>query len=552
MTDWARCRVAPDGTHHLLDGRPLYEQRYDEVLSFHHPGLAAVRSGREAWHITADGDAAYPQRFLRSFGFYEGRAAVVDRDGWHHVLPNGRPAYAARHAWCGNYQEGRCPVRLAEGHYRHIGVDGPPAYDELWRYAGDYRHGVAVVQAEDGQHTHVDLDGRLVHGRWFFDLDVFHKGFACARDADGWLHVDRAGQPAYERRFAMVEPFYNGQARVELLDGGLEVINELGRAVQELRPAQADEFHALSADMVGYWRTMTLAAAVELGIPEALPAATQEVSLRCGIAADGAARLLGALAELAVVESPGGTWRLTRRGRLLRAKDPESLATAAIEYAGPLLDRWRALPEALRSAHWRPTDIFREVAASPERRTLHHEMLSSYAIHDYGPLVEHLPIHPGDDVVDAGGGSGALAERVAARWPTPRDVRFDLPEVARKASGRPPGESWGGDFFEAWPFQADVVLLARVLHDWDDDRAVQILRRAREALRPGGRLAILEMVLQADGWRGRLCDLHVRAMTGGRERRRADFDLLLATSGFTGGAVCGNDGLVQVLTAAVR
>ena len=55
--------------------------------------------------------------------------------------------------------------------------------------------------------------------------------FARARDGDGWMHVDLHGSPAYARRFAAVEPFYNGQARVERFDGGLEVINEQGQSL---------------------------------------------------------------------------------------------------------------------------------------------------------------------------------------------------------------------------------------------------------------------------------------------------------------------------------
>ena len=79
----------------------------------------------------------------------------------------------------------------------------------------------------------------VIHGRWFVDLDVFHKGLARARDADGWTHIDRCGEPAYARRFAQVEPFYNGQAGVERDDGGLEVIDSTGAVLVELRPARS-------------------------------------------------------------------------------------------------------------------------------------------------------------------------------------------------------------------------------------------------------------------------------------------------------------------------
>jgi len=68
------------------------------------------------------------------------------------------------------------------------------------------------VQRDDGKATHVEADGRLLHGHWFLELDVFHKGFARARDANGWYHINRGGQPAYRARYEAVDCFYNRQA----------------------------------------------------------------------------------------------------------------------------------------------------------------------------------------------------------------------------------------------------------------------------------------------------------------------------------------------------
>lgn len=236
MSDWARARIAPDRTHHLIDDEPLYAARFDEVLAFHPPGLAPARRRGEAWHIDARGEPAYARRFRRTFGFYELRAAAEGEDGWLHILPDGVELYPERYAWCGNYQGGRCAVRNREGLYLHLDAEGRPACAARWRYAGDYREGSAVVQGEDGRSTHVDARGALIHGRWFLDLDVFHKGFARARDEQGWTHVDMRGRPIHARRFAMVEPFYNGQARVERFDGALEVIDESGGTLVETRP----------------------------------------------------------------------------------------------------------------------------------------------------------------------------------------------------------------------------------------------------------------------------------------------------------------------------
>lgn len=235
---WRDCVPAASGTHHVVCDRPAYEARFDEVLKFHEPGLAPVRRGDLAWHIDANGSAAYANRYRRTFGFYEGLAAVVADYGWHHIGVNGFVAYVVAHAWCGNFQEGRCAVRRHDGTYVHITADGRPAYAHAWRYAGDYRDGRAVVQASDGLSTHIDGAGQLAHARWFLDLDVFHKGFARARDAGGWMHIERAGRPLYATRFASVEPFYNGQARVECFDGALEIIDERGETVGQLREPQ--------------------------------------------------------------------------------------------------------------------------------------------------------------------------------------------------------------------------------------------------------------------------------------------------------------------------
>lgn len=212
-------------------------RRYLEVLKLHPPGLAAARDSSGWLHIDVHGDPAYSNRYRRTFGYYEGLAAVdAGEEGWFHIRPDGAPATTRRWAWAGNFQGGRCTVRQRDGAYLHIRADGEPAYAARWRYAGDYRDGLAVVQGQDGRSTHIDLDGTTTHGRWFLDLDVFHKGFARARDDLGWMHVDLEGEPTYARRFAAVEPFYNGQARVERFDGGLEVIDEQGETLVELRP----------------------------------------------------------------------------------------------------------------------------------------------------------------------------------------------------------------------------------------------------------------------------------------------------------------------------
>lgn len=533
---WRETVVAPSGTHHLRGGSPLYADRFDAVLAFHEPGLAPVRMGDDAWHVRLDGSPAYSRRFLQTFGFYEGRAAVESSSGWHHILPDGSDLYAERLAWCGNFQGSRCTVRDEGWRYHHLTLEGKPAYQARWRYAGDFRDGMAVVQAEDGRSTHIDLHGGFVHGAWFLDLDVFHKGYARARDDAGWTHVDTAGEAIYARRFAAVEPFYNGQARVECFDGRLAVIDETGELVGELRAPLRSDFATLSSDLVGFWRTQTICAAVELGVVEALPAKTRELAHVCGLEPARARRLLRALAELGLTRLVDGSWTLTERGAHLRASHPMTLGGAAIEYGRFFTDMWRSLPAAMRQeSAWSAPDIFAEVAADASRSTRHHVMLSSYARHGYGAVPQALGLQGHERVIDAGGGLGTLAAMLTETYPCLHVIVLDRPEVIRQAAAplAPRGvELRTADIFAPWGVSADAVVMARVLHDWDDGPALQLLRHARAALGHGGRLFVIEMLIAEDSVAGSTCDLHLLMATGGMERTAGQYRALLEQAGF--------------------
>ena len=76
------------------------------------------------------------------------------------------------------------------------------------------------------------------------------------------------------------------------------------------------------------------------------------------------------------------------------------------------------------------------------------------------------------------------------------------------------------------------MVMARVLHDWDDAPALRLLLCARRALPSGGRLFLVEVVMPENGVAGSLCDLHLLMATGGRERTAAEYAALLGEAGF--------------------
>ena len=539
---WKEFGIATDGTHHLHQGIPAYAPRFHEVLKFHSPGLAPVVDGTGAYHVTPDGQPAYQDRYRKTFGFYEDRAAVQSEKGWLHILPSGGPLYSERYDWCGNFQQGRCPVRNYHGQYFHIKLEGTAAYEEKYRYAGDFRDGFAVVQREDGHHTHIDELGHLVHGRWFLDLDVFHKNYARACDRNGWHHVDSTGKPLYEGRFKAVEPFYNGQARVESYDGALSVIDETGDTLIQLRTPSKSPLEELSTDMVGVWKTQAIGAAVSVGIFESLPSSAEDLEKACRLGESMVPRLLRGLLELGLVwRDSQGIYHTTDKGAPLSKASQGSMAPAALHWSRHSSPAWHSLELSLRSGE----PYFERTYGENFFDWLQHEAgdlkicksaLASYARHDYQALADAVDFGVHDSVFDVGGGTGELAFALLRLFPKLVATVMDRPEVIGNA--KPPEDLASrcsfipGDFFKKWPVTADAVILARVLHDWPDNDAVRILRRAREVLTEEGILYVVEMALDDSGGAGGLLDLNMLVMTGGRERTQQQFEVLFKRAGF--------------------
>ena len=539
---WRKYRISEDASHHVYRGRPAYPSRFHEVLKFHEPGLAPVRDSSGGYHITPDGLEAYKPRHIRTFGFYEGRAAVHSEDGWFHILPDGESLYRERYAWCGNFQESRCTVRLVSGEYFHITGDGSSSYKERYRYAGDFKDGHAVVQREDGKHTHIDVSGRLLHGRWFHDLDVFHKRYARACDSNGWHHVDMTGEPLYIERFKNVEPFYNGQARVEGFDGSLSVIDESGKVLLELRKPSQSNLEQLSGDMVGLWRTQTIRAAVELGVLESLPASAEEVERQTQVHGSVAPRLMRALTELGLVwRDTEDDYHPTERGSLLMRSHPISLADAARHWGRESYEAWSGITRSLltgESAFERlhGKSFFDWIRDRPADLQAYHSAMSTYARHDYRDLADSVEFTAHDSILDAGGGTGELAFALLRSCPGLVATVMDRAEVVEGV--RPPADLEGrcrfikGDLFQKWPVTSDAVILARVVHDWPDSDALRILRRAREAMPKDGTLYVVEMVLDEETGQGGLLDLNMLVMTQGAERTEEQFRDILREAGF--------------------
>lgn len=307
-----------------------------------------------------------------------------------------------------------------------------------------------------------------------------------------------------------------------------------------------DELRSL---VTGYRISAALSVAAELAISDELAAGPRTVTdLAAAVSADPDAlhRLLRALAAVGVYAvQPDGSFANTPLGEGLRSDLRGSLRPLARTLGDPATwSAWGHLRHSVRTGqpafealHGQDVWAYRE-AHSDANAVFNDNMtaLSSLVADAVAAAYDFTDIA---SVVDVGGGQGILLDAVMARYEHLAGTVFDLPHVVAdappagaSASVRPRWSTATGSFFDAVP-EADAYLLKSVLHDWPDDRCVDILRTCNRTLRPGGVVLVVELVLDRPGREAFVAfsDLNMLALPGGRERTEQEYAALFGAAG---------------------
>jgi len=144
-------------------------------------------------------------------------------------------------------------------------------------------------------------------------------------------------------------------------------------------------------------------------------------------------------------------------------------------------------------------------------------------------------------VVDVGGGHGALITSILQANPKVKGILFDAPPVIEGARANIEAagladrcETVAGDFFKSVPTGGDAYFMKWIIHDWNDDRAITILRNIRNQMQPNGKVIIVDAVVPENNEPdfSKFFDLNMMVMTGGKERTEKEFAQLLSAAGF--------------------
>lgn len=307
---------------------------------------------------------------------------------------------------------------------------------------------------------------------------------------------------------------------------------------------------ALDQMISGHWVAQAIYVAAKLGVADHLgdgPRAVGELARAVGADPGALYRLLRALASHGVfTEVAPQCFALTPIGAYLRSGVPGSLRALALTVNeldwrawGHMLHSLRTGEPAFAQVHgMNPFEYFQR---HPEVGAMFDEAMTAFVTEHGLAVAAAYDFTPFAEVVDVGGGHGALMSAVLRASPATRGVIVDLPSVVAGAKQRIEAaglasrcDCVAGDFFVSVPAGADAYVLASIIHDWDDERGVAILGSCRRAIGEHGKLLLVEMVLPPGDapFAGKWLDLEILVCFGGRERTAAEYETLLSRAGF--------------------
>jgi len=303
--------------------------------------------------------------------------------------------------------------------------------------------------------------------------------------------------------------------------------------------------------MLAYNLTQMLYVVVKLGIPDVLARGPKQVDELAAIVdahSSSLYRVLRALASQGVfTEEPEGHFALTSLSELLRSDVPDSLRPFALSYGEPWW--WSAWGNLLHSVQTGETafdsvhgmGLFEYLNQSPDAASIFNANMTAMTAQEGKAVAMAYDFSHIRTLVDVGGGHGELVSAILQAYPEVHAVVFDQPSVIEgtrlrlEAAGLDERcEITAGSFFESIPKGGEIYTLKDILHDWDDEKAIAILRNCHRSMSISAKLLLIERIIPPgdDPMIGKLIDITMLVLTGGRERTQAEYNALLDAAGF--------------------
>jgi SAM-dependent methyltransferase len=293
----------------------------------------------------------------------------------------------------------------------------------------------------------------------------------------------------------------------------------------------------------GMVNSQVVAALINTNIIESLSSGSQstdELAGICHVNQNVLSRTLRYAAFMNLVSLTEGKYSLTEVGRCFLKNVPGSLyGSASFISAPPWRDSWNNFTHCLVTG----LPAFDHVMGMPFFEFLDTNEEYGKPFNNYQTMLTTMvaPIVPESynfsvfkTICDVGGGQGILLKSVLQSAPQAQGILFDMESAMKQhvlADIAERVELVPGSFFDNIT-SADCLILKTVIHDWNDENSKIILSNCRKALNPGGRIILVEQVVDEPFTLSSLFyDLHMQVMMGGSERTEEEFRALLLSAG---------------------
>jgi hypothetical protein len=291
--------------------------------------------------------------------------------------------------------------------------------------------------------------------------------------------------------------------------------------------------------------------ATKLGLPDLFedePLGSETIARATNTHPRALYRLLRTLSSAGIVaESHDHRFTLTPLGRMLRSDVPGSMR-AWIIFSGEAfyLQAWQELSHSIRTGKpaWDKVHgmaFFEYLRQNPEAALNFDEAMTGFSHGEAQAVAAAFDFSNFRTVVDVGGGHGTLLTSILNAHSQLHGVLCDQPHVVEGARSHLANNGLmhrcdivEGDFLQSIPPGNDVYILKYILHDWDDDHSLTILKNCRQAMTFDARLLVVEAVVPAPGEShyAKYQDLEMLLLFGGQERTVEEYAALFERARF--------------------
>ena len=311
---------------------------------------------------------------------------------------------------------------------------------------------------------------------------------------------------------------------------------------------QAAMFQIIS----GFWISRAVYIIAKLGIPDILkdgPKSTNELAAETNTHAPSLYRVLRALVSVGVLSgNDEGKFALTPLSETLVTDAPGSVRWFAVSELGEEhYPAWGNLMHSVKTGeiafdNLYGMDIWKFFEQNPKNGALFNDSMSSLTAATNEAITSLYDFSSLNKLVDVGGGLGGLITEILKKNPQLKGVLFDTPDVISGARRKievaglaDRCETVSGDFFQSVPAGGDAYIMKFIIHDWDDEKSIRILRNIREQISSNSKLILVDCVVPetSEPHFAKFIDLNMLVMAGGKERTKSEFRQLLQSAGFT-------------------